>query len=159
MLVFTISGQQKDRKGSYLQVRANFHGALAFQRHQRLCCNEPPISLQCILCYKISNILPNLIVLNPCKNPGEDGVNPNQGSSKQWREELNQPLKVSGGLSPRSTRQSPLAPPEPPLPSCSGDGDLTRAMGTFLGAAGAPPSAAALLAGGGDTPNLRYGRS
>lgn len=62
----TISGQQKDRKGSCLQVWANFAAALAFECHQHLCCNEPPVSLQCISRCKSSDILLNLIVLNLC---------------------------------------------------------------------------------------------
>lgn len=58
-----------------------------------------------------------LLSLIHVKTLGEDGINPNQGSSKQQREELKKFLKVSGGLTLWSSRQSPLTPPpDPPDP-------------------------------------------
>lgn len=93
--------------------------ALAFEYHQRLCCNEPPRSLRCISCRKISGILPSLTVLNLRKTPGEDGMNPNRGSGEQRPEELSQPLQVSGwphpSLQPAVPARTPQTPPPTPV--------------------------------------------
>lgn len=80
--------------------------------------NEPPISLQCILCCKISNILLNLIVLNVCKNPGGRQYKPKSGLKQAAARGPEPALEGEGwpypSLHPAVPTRTPQTSPSPP---------------------------------------------